>query len=106
MVNTRTLLDRLDQLDVYTISTRSWLEQIGIFEQWSNNNLVDDSNSLVGDSSVFVFSQLSMFPDGIGAVALVGEVKGGGTGGGGARAPQNFQHPKSALFSKWKMPFF
>ena len=33
--------------------------------------------------------------------------KGGGTGGaGGARAPQKkFQHPKSALFSKWKVPF-
>ena len=35
--------------------------------------------------------------------------KGGGTGGGGrgGHVPQkNFQHPKSALFSKWKVPFF
>ena len=29
-----------------------------------------------------------------------------GGGGRGALAPQNFQHPKSALFSKWKVPFF
>ena len=43
---------------------------------------------------------------------LKGYSKGGGTGGAGGHVPppppqkKNFQHPKSALFSKWKVPFF
>ena len=93
----------------------SEVPNVSLVVMHSNMNINMDSNKRVHkQTSMYAWAfktELKPFnltePSQAPAASFVKD-KGGGTGGGGGGhvPPQNFQHRKSALFSKWKVPFF